>query len=138
MVEIWGGLTLVGQQDPYDVDPMADTWWTADMAGVLTRFAWEFEFAAAVESWSWFWEQDGLTVPIEPREWDVVAVEANANVTVVHRTTGQLLLFAPDHGFSRVTPLAGCPEYSLYTMDDDPDLATWIEHAARGWHTPGP
>lgn len=35
--------------------------------------------------------------PIEPCEYYVVAVEADGNRTLVHRSGGELLLFAPDH-----------------------------------------
>ncbi|MGS2620014.1 hypothetical protein ACVCAH_36920 [Micromonospora sp. LZ34] len=35
-------------------------------------------------------------------------------------------LFAPDHAFAGVTPLASCPPYSLLTIEV-PDLARWLE-----------
>ncbi len=62
-----------------------------------------------------------------------MAVEANGNLTLVHRQSGDLLLFAPDHAFQGVTPLAGCPPYSLMTIDDTPDLAAWLEACAAAW-----
>lgn len=41
--------------------------------------------------------------------------------------TDGLLLFAPDHAFTCVTPLAGSPPYSLPAIDDVPGLTAWIE-----------
>jgi hypothetical protein len=43
------------------------------------------------------------------------------------------MLFAPDHAVEGVTPFAGSPPYSLYTVDGVPDLATWIEVCAGAW-----
>ena len=84
----------------------------------------------------WIWEDDGLAVPIIADDYYAAAVEANGNLTLAHRRDGQLLLFAPDHAYSGVTPLAGCPPYSLLTIDDVPNLATWIEVCAAAWRYP--
>jgi hypothetical protein len=46
---------------------------------------------------------------------------------------GQVVWFAPDHFASGVTVLPGCPEYSLYTFDGVPDLASWIETGVTQW-----
>lgn len=62
-----------------------------------------------------------------------MAVEANGNLTLAHRSSGHLLLFAPDDAFEGVTPLPGCPPYSLMTIDNAPDLAAWIERCAEAW-----
>lgn len=62
-----------------------------------------------------------------------VAVEANGNLTLVHRHEGVLVLWAPDHAFEGVTPLADAPPYSLMTIDGVPDLASWLEVTSRAW-----
>jgi hypothetical protein len=109
-----------------------DTWWN-NQNEVLTVDATRQRFADALAAYAWIWHDDGLEIPIDPDEYYAAAVEANGNLTLAHRDDGRLLLFAPDHGFADVTPLAGCPPYSLLTIDDVPDLGTWIEVCAAAW-----
>lgn len=106
-----------------------DGWWMNQDA-VLTADAATTDVAGVLDDYSWAWEDE---IPVAPADFYAAAVEANGNLTLVNRRTGQLVLFAPDHAFSGVTPLPGCPEYTLMTIDDVPDLATWIEAAAAVW-----
>lgn len=108
------------------------TWWM-NQNEILTPDATRVRVAEVLDSYASIWNDDGLKIPINPDEYYVVAVEANGNLTLAHRADGQLLVFAPDHAFTGVTPLAGCPPYSLLTIDDAPDLATWIEVCAAAW-----
>ncbi|MFI7542811.1 hypothetical protein [Actinoplanes sp. NPDC049599] len=110
-------------------------WWM-NQNEVLTAAATRENFGEMLAAYSWIWEDENLRVPIDPADYYAAAVEANGNLTLAHREDGRLLLFAPDHGFDRVTPLAGCPPFSLLTFDDLPDLAAWIEVCARAWATP--
>ncbi len=109
-----------------------ETWWL-NQNEVLTVDAARVRIADALGDYAWLWHGDGLALPINPDEYYAVAVEANGNLTLAHRRDGGLVLFAPDHAFDGVTPLAGCPPYSLLTIDDVPDLATWIEVCADTW-----
>ncbi|MFI5710584.1 hypothetical protein [Kribbella sp. NPDC051620] len=106
------------------------SWWM-NQNEILTVAA--AQLSDLLADYSWLWQDADLTLPIQPDEYYVVAVEANGNLTLAHRRTGQLLLFAPDHAFTGVTPLDGCPPYSLHTFDREPDLATWIENCAAAW-----
>lgn len=108
------------------------TWWT-NQDEVLTAEAAEVNPAAVLTDYAWLWEDQGLKIPVDAGEYYTVAVEANGNLTLAHREDGRLLLFAPDHAFDGVTPLPGCPPYSLLTVDEAPDLATWMETCARAW-----
>jgi hypothetical protein len=110
------------------------TWWT-NHNEVLTPAAVHMPLAPVLHDYEWLWEQEHLTIPIQPSDFYVVAIEANGNMTLAHRATGELLLFAPDHSFNNVAPLPGCPPYSLLTIDDIPDLGAWIEACARAWQT---
>ncbi len=88
----------------------------------------------AVGDYDRIWKQGGLPAPVEEmRDYVTVAIEGNGNLTAAHRETGHLVLFAPDHAFEGVTPLAGCPEHSVYTFDELPDLASWIKACAGAW-----
>lgn len=104
-------------------------WWQAQEC-VLTVSAARTDPAEVLDACRWLWEDAGLAMPIKPADYYPAAVEANGNLTLVHRQNGQILLLAPDHAFDGVTPLPGCPPYSLYTIDDVPDLASWIETSA--------
>ena len=108
------------------------SWWN-NQDEVLTASAARLPLGPVLDDYAWLWQGDGLQMPIEPSEYYVVAVEANGNLTLAHRSSGHLLLFAPDHAFEGVTPLPGCPPYSLMTIDDAPDLAAWIELCAEAW-----
>jgi hypothetical protein len=108
------------------------SWWN-NQNEVLTASAARTPLAKVLADYAWLWENNGPAIPIQSDEYCVVAVEANGNLTIASRETGQLLLFAPDHAFTDVTPLPGCPPYSLLTIDDIPDLGTWIEVCAEAW-----
>jgi hypothetical protein len=109
-----------------------ESWWM-NQEDILTAEAARTSVAEPVSAYDWIWTDAGLEVPIEPDDYYPVAVEGNGNLTLAHRRTGQIVLFAPDHDFDRVTVLPGCPEYSLYTIDGVPDLSSWIEECARVW-----
>jgi hypothetical protein len=109
-----------------------ESWWN-NQNEVLTASAARTPLSNVLAEYAWIWEDEGLRLPIDPEEYYVVAVEANGNLTLAHRVSGQLLLFAPDHAFDGVTPLPGCPPYSLLTINEIPDLATWIESCAAAW-----
>lgn len=108
------------------------SWWT-NQDDVLTTTAAHTRVADALDDYRWMWEEAGLELPVDPDDYYAVAVEANGNLTLAHRRTGELLLFAPDHSFAGVTPRPGCPPYSLLTIDDVPDLSSWIEECAGVW-----
>lgn len=136
-------------EDTADVHPVHRSFWSA-CGGIVERFgeppSWWLNqdevltgsaaatpVAEMIDAYRWLWDDDGLTVPVDPADYYAVAVEANGNLTLAHRVDGRLLLFAPDHAFDGVTPLAGCPPYSLMTIDEVPDLSTWIEVCAAAW-----
>lgn len=108
------------------------SWWN-NMNEVLTQDAARTDFGSVLNEYAWLWQNADMTLPIEPDDFYVVAVEANGNLTVVERSTGLVLLFAPDHAFDGVTPLPECPPYSLMTIDAAPDLVSRIEGCARAW-----
>jgi hypothetical protein len=108
------------------------SWWM-NQNDVLTATAARTRVSDVLSDYQWLWDDAGLDLPIEPDNYYAVAVEANGNLTLAHRRSGELMLFAPDHDFTRVTPVPGCPPYSLLTIDDTPDLSSWIEECAGAW-----
>lgn len=110
------------------------TWWT-NLDQVLTVEAARTPLVQVLDDYRWLWADEGLEMPIDPSAFSVVGIEANGNLTIAHRLSGELLLFAPDHAFDGVTPLPGCPPYSLLTIDAAPDVSSWIEVSAQGWRS---
>lgn len=108
------------------------SWWN-NQDEVLTESAANVALGPVLADYAWLWQDEGLELPINPDNFYSVAVEANGNLTLSHRENGQILVFAPDHAFDGVSPLAGSPPYSLMTIDDAPDLAAWIELCAVAW-----
>jgi hypothetical protein len=112
---------------------VSGSWWWLNCTDVLTREAAGWPVEQMLGDYEWIWTDEGLRMPIAAADYVPVAREANGNLALAHRRTGQVLWFAPDHSTSGVTVLPGCPEYSLYTFDDAPDLASWIETSAAQW-----
>lgn len=109
------------------------TWWL-NQNEVLTVDAAGTSLSRVIGEYDWLWKGEGLVVPVEAmRDYVTVAIGANGNLTAAHRETGHLVLFAPDHAFDGVTPLPGCPPYSLYSFDELPDVSSWIEACAGAW-----
>lgn len=110
-------------------------WWN-NQDEVLTETAAAFDLGGVFADYAWLWGDDGLSIPISPHDYYPIAVEANGNLTLAHRRTGAVLIFAPDHDYDGITPVAGCPPYSLMTIDDISDLSSWIEANAAAWSGP--
>jgi len=109
-----------------------ESWWN-NQNEVLTESAARTPVAPVLNDYSWLWHDQNLEVPIRAEDYYVVGIEANGNLTLVRRHDGHLVVFAPDHAFEGVTALAGCPPYSLMTIDAAPDLEAWIELCADAW-----
>lgn len=86
-----------------------------------------------IQDYKWAFEDAGLTLPIEPSEYYSIAREANGNVTLCHRVSGQVLMFAPDHCFDHLTELEGCPEYTLYKINGAATFREWVDAVAVQW-----
>jgi hypothetical protein len=108
------------------------SWWN-NQNEVLTEAAASMPVDKVLADYAWLWSDLGLDAPIEPDQYHVAAVEANGNLTLVHRNSGRLVVFSPDHAFEGVTALPGCPPYSLMAINDVPDLTAWIENCAAAW-----
>jgi hypothetical protein len=72
-------------------------------------------------------------IPIDVGAYYSISREANGNTTLCHRVAGDVLLFAPDHSFAHVVPLAGCPDYTLYRINSAPGFVAWVETVAGQW-----
>ena len=110
-----------------------DPWWWLNCGDVLTREVSGLPLDQTLDAYEWMWADEGHRMPIAAEDYVAVAEEANGNLTLAHRGTGQVVWFAPDHFTSGVTVLPGCPEYTMYTFDGAPDLASWIEMGAAQW-----
>jgi hypothetical protein len=70
---------------------------------------------------------------IDVTAYYAISREWNGNTTFCHRRDGDVVLFAPDHDFSHVEVLDGCPPYTLYRLHGAPTFAAWVEEIARQW-----
>ena len=91
--------------------------------------------ASFIEDFTWAFRDAGLTLPISPADYYSIAREANGNATLCHRKSGQIIMFAPDHCFDHITELEGCPEYTLYIINEAPTFRDWVNVVARQWLT---
>jgi hypothetical protein len=86
-----------------------------------------------IQDYKWAFDEAGLALPIEPTEYYSIAREANGNATLCHRTSGKVLMFAPDHCFEHLKVLEGCPEYTLYTIQGAATFRDWVNAIALQW-----
>ncbi|AQP46292.1 hypothetical protein BW730_00590 [Tessaracoccus aquimaris] len=107
-----------------------DEWWE-NQRWVLDADARGADFGESVSAYAWAWEDEDLEIPFDPADYAPVALEANGNLLVTHRRDDTLLAFLPDHARDDVTVLDGCPEYSVYTVDDAPTLPAWLDAQAE-------
>jgi hypothetical protein len=89
--------------------------------------------ASFIRDYAWAFEGVSGGIPIVLEDYYPICWEANGNATLCHRTTGDVLLFAPDHSFDDVTPLEGCPPYTLYRRAGGRTFVEWVETVAHQW-----
>ena len=70
--------------------------------------------AAFIADYQWAFDDAGISVPIAFSDYYAIAREANGITTLCHRESGDVILFAADHAYDHITPLKGCPDYTLY------------------------
>lgn len=109
-----------------------DTWLLNHYA-VLTETLAQHD-ASFINHYAWAFEDAGVAIPIALTEFYSIAEEANGNTTLCHRTTGEVVLFAPDHDFDHIVPEPGCPEQTLYRIPEGRFFSSWVNAVARQWH----
>jgi hypothetical protein len=106
--------------------------WLLNQKDVLTEREASHD-TSYIQDYSRPFERSGLTIPIDPIEYYSIAREANGNSTLCHRSSGELLMFAPDHCFRHLERLEGCPEYTLYQIKGARIFREWVNTIARQW-----
>ncbi|MDB4998330.1 MAG: hypothetical protein JWM74_5762 [Myxococcaceae bacterium] len=107
--------------------------WLLNQEEVLTEREAQQGASFVRDDYGWAFESVGGKIPVDLDALYSVAREANGNHTFCDRTNGKILLFAPDHDFTHVTPLAGCPDYTLYELEGAPRFEAWVELVAQQW-----
>lgn len=87
--------------------------------------------ATFIEHYAWAFEDLGIPIPLV--EYYSIALEANGNTTICNRVNGRVILFAPDHAFSHIIPVQGCPEYTLYDIEGAASFVSWVNAVANQW-----
>jgi len=106
--------------------------WLLNQNEVLTEREASYD-ASFIKDYAWAFRETPGRIPIAVRDHYSIAREANGNDTLCHRRDGTILLFAPDHAFHHVRRLAGCPPYTLYTLNGARRFADWVNVIARQW-----
>jgi len=110
-------------------------WWLVDHNDALTELVARKD-ATFLKDWdsepSVF---EGTPIPIEMEQFYVIAEEVNANCTLCHRLTGEIVLFAHDHLFDHVKRYPGCPENTLYRLPTARHFRDWVNAIAFQWRT---
>lgn len=112
-------------------NPPDDTW-ILSHNDVLTETEAQND-ASFIKSYNWAFEQAGVPIPIPLAQFYVIAREANANATLCHRSTGAVVLFAPDNAFDYVMPFPGCPDYTLHLVKGAKCFRDWVNAVAAQW-----
>jgi hypothetical protein len=107
-------------------------WWILNHYDTLTVHA-ARRNATFLKYYAWAFEEAFLNIPIEMTEFYSIAEEANFNITLCHRTRGEVILFAADHHFDYVEVYPGCPEYSLYRLVGARSFRRWVNVIAKQW-----
>ena len=107
------------------------SWWVLNHNDVLTEHVARGD-ATFIRGDARF-EMDNIEIPIELEQFYAIAYEANGNVTLCHRQSGEVVLYAHDHAFRHVEPYPGCPEDTLYRLPEAPDFGPWVNTVARQW-----
>jgi hypothetical protein len=108
------------------------SWWVLNHNDVLTEEVARQKGTSIVDSSAF--EEAGVEIPIDREQFYTIAYEANGNVTLCHRQSGEVVLYAHDHAFRHVEPYPGCPDYTLYRLPEAPSFSDWVNTVARQWH----
>jgi len=100
-----------------------------NLDSALTNYDASFD-ATFIDNYSYMFDGE---IPIVLSDFYTLAREANGNTTICHRNDGSVLLFAPDHSFDNLSPLTGCPEFTLYNVDNVSIFTEWVEQIANQW-----
>jgi hypothetical protein len=77
--------------------------------------------------------QDEDITPMPETNMIAFVGEANGNLTVYDKITGQVYLFAHDHSFDYVTFLEGQPHYTYHLINGVNTFTDYAETVARQW-----
>jgi hypothetical protein len=109
-----------------------DDWWLCNHNDALTEAESGCD-ATFTEQYKWAFDDAGMRIPIELKQFYSIAREANGNTTFCHRSSGEVILFAPDHAFDYVERFPECPENTFYRMAGARYLTDWVDAIARQW-----
>jgi hypothetical protein len=111
-----------------------DGWWAAGHNDVLTEQEAQRD-ATFLNDCAWAFEQESFTIPINPEQFYSIAAEASFEITLCHRTTGEVIFFAHDSVLDYAEVYPGCPELTLYRLIGAPIFRDYVETIARQWAT---
>lgn len=105
--------------------------WLLNHGGAWTANSARFD-ASFINDSDFLFEEIG-GIPVDTHEFYPVAREANGNCVLCSRVSGRIIVFAPYGQYGEMEPLDGCPGDTLYTFEQAPDFALWVESIAGQW-----
>jgi hypothetical protein len=119
---------------------ICETWGDGNyVPSLINSYNWVFvekECQCGFEQWKIYYEgflEEKFENPIDCADYVEFGCEANGNAPVYHCETGRVILLATDHCFDYVTSLPGCPDRTLYSINECPDFRSWVEKLAEQW-----
>jgi hypothetical protein len=104
-------------------------WWIANH-DALTESVAQTD-GTFLKYWAWAFEEK--PIPIDMEQFYVIAEEVNANRTLCHRLSGEIVLFAHDHLFDHVKRYPGWRENTLYRLPAARYFREWVNAVAFQW-----
>jgi antitoxin HigA-1 len=102
-------------------------WWIANHNDALTESVAQTD-GTFLKYWAWAFEEK--PIPIDMERFYVIAEEVNANRTLCHRLSGEIVLFAHDHLFDHVKRYPGWRENTLYRLRAARYFREWVNAVA--------
>lgn len=109
-----------------------DTWLT-NLNNALTYEDAQIAFNGFEDLFNETCQEEGVEVKIKPDDYIAFAFEANGNVTMYHKLSSEVLMYASDHFFDFITPYENYPEYTLYNINNCNTFREWVETISVQW-----
>jgi hypothetical protein len=107
--------------------------WLINLNNALTFEDTQIGFIGFEDYFNEMCQEEAIEVKVKPEEFISFAFEANGNITMYHKQTGEVLMFAADHFFDFITPYENYPEYTLYKIDNCNTFRDWVEIISDQW-----
>ncbi|WP_214482225.1 hypothetical protein [Bacillus sp. SM2101] len=107
--------------------------WLVNLNNALTYENIKVGFGSMEDIFQELCEEEGVEIKVNTSDFISFAFEANGNITMYHKISGKVLMYAHDHNFEHLISFSNYPEYTLYEIESCETLNDWIENIASQW-----